>query len=168
MKKATLILVLVSMLTLVLVTVAPAGEVMDRILKKGELVVGTTASQPPMIATSKTGQIIGFDADRVNPSKITGLGVLRGELLNSGPGLDDVDKANLVAFLKALTDERVVLRKAPCDHPQLFVPNGHHGDETSVTSDGTGNATDEFIEIPAVGAAGTSVTLPSFNEKLLP
>jgi hypothetical protein len=30
-----------------------------------------------------------------------------------------------VAFLKALTDQRVVQRSAPFDHPQLFVPNGH-------------------------------------------
>jgi len=63
MKKATLILVLVSTLTLVLVTVAPAGEVMDRILKKGELVVGITGNQPPLNAKTKSGKIIGFDAD---------------------------------------------------------------------------------------------------------
>ena len=50
-------------LVLLSVSAAPAGEVLDRILKKGELVVGTTANQPPMIATSKSGQIIGFDAD---------------------------------------------------------------------------------------------------------
>ena len=55
--------VLVVVLVLLSVSAAPAGTVMDRILKKGQLVVGTTASQPPMIATSKTGQIIGFDAD---------------------------------------------------------------------------------------------------------
>jgi polar amino acid transport system substrate-binding protein len=63
MKKATLILVLVSMLTLVLVTVAPAGEVMDRILKKGELVVGITGNQPPLNGKTKSGKIIGLDAD---------------------------------------------------------------------------------------------------------
>ena len=55
--------VLAVALVLLSVSAAPAGPVMDRILKRGELVVGTTASQPPMIATSKTGQIIGFDAD---------------------------------------------------------------------------------------------------------
>jgi polar amino acid transport system substrate-binding protein len=36
---------------------------MDRILKNGELRVGTTATQPPMIATTKKGDIIGLDAD---------------------------------------------------------------------------------------------------------
>jgi polar amino acid transport system substrate-binding protein len=63
MKKATLILVLVSALTLILATAAPAGEVMDRILKKGELVVGITGDQPPLNAKTKSGKIIGFDAD---------------------------------------------------------------------------------------------------------
>ena len=61
--------------------------------------------------------IIGFSADRSQTSPITGLGILRGELLNSGPGLDDVDKANLAAFLRALTDPRVVNRQAPFDGP---------------------------------------------------
>ena len=105
--------------------------------------------------------IIGFDANRVNESEITGLGILRGELLDSGPGLDDEDKSNLVAFLKALTDERVRLRKAPFDHPQLFIPDGHPGDHFSVTDDGIGNATDELLEIPAVGAKGGD-PLPTF------
>ena len=109
--------------------------------------------------------IIGFDADRVNESQITGLGILRGDLLNSGPGLDDEDKSNLVAFLNALTDERVRLREAPFDHPQLFIPDGHPGDHMSVTDDGIGNATDELLEIPAVGAKGGD-PLPTFADNL--
>jgi len=109
--------------------------------------------------------IIGYTADRVNESPITGLGILRGTLLNSGPGLDDEDKANLVAFLKALTDQRVVYRKAPFDHPQLFIPNGHTGDHTAVVADDLGLAADNFIEIPAVGAGG-GAPLPTFNDNL--
>lgn len=116
--------------------------------------------------------IIGFDADRENPTEITGLGILRGSLANSGPGveeghdgLDDIDKANLVAFLKALTDERVKYRKAPFDHPQLFIPNGHPGDQNNVTDDGEGNATDALLEIPAVGAMG-GAPLPTFMDNL--
>lgn len=42
------------------VTVAP---VLERILTRGELLVGTTGSQPPLNATTKTGEIIGLDAD---------------------------------------------------------------------------------------------------------
>jgi polar amino acid transport system substrate-binding protein len=63
MKKTVVILVLVSLLTLTVVNIAAAGKVMDRILKKGELVVGITGTQPPLNATTKDGKIIGFDAD---------------------------------------------------------------------------------------------------------
>ena len=37
--------------------------------------------------------------------------------------------ADLMAFMRALTDERVILRQAPFDHPELFVAHGHGGDE---------------------------------------
>ena len=111
--------------------------------------------------------IIGYSADRTQESPITGLGILTGDLLDSGPGLDDADKASLVAFLKALTDERVLYRKAPFDHPQLFVPAGHVGDNTTVEIDENGQAKDILIEIPAVGAEGGD-PLPTFEENLAP
>ena len=70
----------------------------------------------------------------------------------------------LVAFLEALTDERVLYRRAPFDHPQLFVPNGHPGGMTAtVDSNGDGRADDLMFEIPAVGAEG-GVPLPGFLE----
>ena len=66
--------------------------------------------------------------------------------------------------MEALTDERVLYRRAPFDHPQLFVPNGHPGDSSStVDADGDGLADDLMIEIPAVGAAGGN-PLPGFLE----
>jgi len=111
--------------------------------------------------------IIGYSADRTEESPITGLGILTGDLLDSGPGLDDADKASLVAFLKALTDERVLYRKAPFDHPQLFVPAGHVGDNISVDVDENGQAKDILVEIPAVGAEGGD-PLPTFYENLAP
>ena len=77
-------------------------------------------------------------------------------------GLSSEDKQALVAFLKSLTDERVRYEKAPFDHPQLFIPNGHPGDETIVTDDGTGKATDDLIEIPAVGRNGNSSPISNF------
>ncbi|MCC5642691.1 cytochrome C peroxidase [Nostoc sp. CHAB 5824] len=76
-------------------------------------------------------------------------------------GLSETEKDDLVAFLKGLTDERVRSDKAPFDHPQLFVPNGHPGNSTSVTNDGTGKATDSLLEIPAVGKNGGKGT-PNF------
>jgi len=68
----------------------------------------------------------------------------------------------IVAFLEALTDERVFYQRAPFDHPQLFVPNGHPGDSSStIDADGDGLADDLMVEIPAVGAAGGD-PLPGF------
>ena len=80
------------------------------------------------------------------------------------PGLTEEEIDALVAFLEALTDERVLYRRAPFDHPQLFVPNGHPGNSTYVLdTDGDGRADDLIVEIPAVGAAG-STPLPGFLE----
>jgi len=72
--------------------------------------------------------------------------------------LSDTDKANLVAFLKTLTDDRVRWEKAPFDHPSLQIPNGHDFDENMVIPGGTaaGHAKDDLITISAVGAAGRS------------
>lgn len=70
-------------------------------------------------------------------------------------GLTDAEKDALVAFLKSLTDERVRYHKAPFDHPQLIVPNGHVGDGV-VTNDGSGKATEEFLEVPATGRNGAA------------
>ncbi|MFC1823869.1 transporter substrate-binding domain-containing protein [Thermodesulfobacteriota bacterium] len=41
----------------------PTGPVISRILKNGELVVGTTGSMPPLNMTNKKGEIIGMEAD---------------------------------------------------------------------------------------------------------
>jgi hypothetical protein len=64
--------------------------------------------------------------------------------------------------MKSLTDERVRFERAPFDHPQLFVTNGHPGDQNAVTNDGTGQATTTVIELPAVGRNGTTVPQPNF------
>jgi cytochrome c peroxidase len=93
-----------------------------------------------------------------NGTVIGGLSVLN---FNTAPNADDV-KADLVEFLKALTDERVRSAAAPFDHPQLFVPNGHPGDERSVTQE-DGQAVDSLLEIPAVGRNG-GPTLRGFLE----
>jgi len=61
---------------------------------------------------------------------------------------------DLVAFLTgALTDERVKQQKAPFDHPQLFVPNGHRTVFGFPLPDFDG-ARDEFLEVPEVGRNG--------------
>jgi cytochrome c peroxidase len=73
--------------------------------------------------------------------------------------IDEDDEEPLVEFLLALTDERVRLEQAPFDHPQLFVPNGHPGDHFVVDcvetqKNGTLQACDDLLEIPALGAGG--------------
>ena len=53
----------ISLVVLIHIPAADAGPVLDRILKKGELVVGLTGKQPPMNATTKQGALIGLDVD---------------------------------------------------------------------------------------------------------
>jgi cytochrome c peroxidase len=76
--------------------------------------------------------------------------------------LNEEQKTSLVAFMQSLTDERVRFERAPFDHPQLFITNGHPGDQNAVTNDGTGQATTTVIEFPAVGANGISTPQPNF------
>ncbi len=71
MKRATAILV--SVLALVIVSACtqmtkttsptPAAPMIDRILKKGELVVGTVGSMPPLNMTTKGGKLTGLEID---------------------------------------------------------------------------------------------------------
>lgn len=60
---------------------------------------------------------------------------------------------DLVAFMIALTDERVRWQKPPFDHPQLFVPAGAEHNQA---------ASEEFIEIEAVGGTGAALPTRSF------
>src|SRR5688572_13266907 len=80
------------------------------------------------------------------------------------PSLSPEEIDAFVAFLESLTDERVLYRRAPFDHPQLFVPNGHPGDSSAVAdTNDDGLADDRMVTIPAVGAEG-GPPLPGFLE----
>lgn len=68
--------------------------------------------------------------------------------------LTEAEIDDLVAFLKTLTDDRVLQQKAPFDHPELFVPNGHVGDQNWVLRDFSGEAVTSFVRIPQVGRHG--------------
>jgi cytochrome c peroxidase len=90
-------------------------------------------------------------------------------------GMTDAEVDSMVAFMKALTDERVRWEAAPFDHPQLFLLEGIEGDELLAPPitlcNGILKGKDEFNEIPAVGAAGRSAIpgvppLESFEESL--
>jgi len=84
-----------------------------------------------------------------------------GGLSNAHPtiqplGLSDQERKDLVAFLRnGLTDRRVACQQGPFDHPALRLTNGHKGDTRKVRPAGnTGLAQDEYLDLPAVGAAG--------------
>jgi cytochrome c peroxidase len=79
---------------------------------------------------------------------------------------NDADNQALVAFMLTFTDERVRWEQAPFDHPQLFVPNGAN---TAVANPvlGSGYASDNYITLPAVGAAGRqALGLPALSNYL--
>lgn len=75
--------------------------------------------------------------------------------------LGERDIEDLVAFMKALTDPRVLRRGAPFDHPELFVPNGSAWVGAGLPRDARGCAIDEMVRIPETGAAG-GAPLPRF------
>ncbi len=71
-------------------------------------------------------------------------------------GLDQAQLSNLVAFLEALTDERVRCELAPFDHPEIRIANGARGGGGFVTEDkkNRGQSKDQLELIQAVGAGG--------------
>jgi cytochrome c peroxidase len=74
---------------------------------------------------------------------------------------DKID--GLVAFMTALTDERVRWQRAPFDHPQLCFPDGQVGSESAVVASATsGAAADAVLCLPAVGAGGATQPLRPF------
>jgi hypothetical protein len=78
------------------------------------------------------------------------------------------EKADLVAFLKSLTDERVRWERMPFDHPQLLVPHGH---QEAANPRQPELAKDSFLQVPAVGKQGRSKELgpiKAFSDYLQP
>jgi cytochrome c peroxidase len=77
-------------------------------------------------------------------------------------GLTEAQKKDLVAFLLALSDDRVRFQRKPFDHPSICIPHGQAGNEKTVTADLAGNAVDVMVCLPAVGAGGTQKPLSTF------
>jgi cytochrome c peroxidase len=79
--------------------------------------------------------------------------------------LTDEEDDALLAFLLALSDDRVRYERAPFDHPELCVPNGSPGTNAHIAQYGpNGYGRDALLEIPAVGAAGDKFPLQTFEE----
>ena len=86
--------------------------------------------------------------------------------------LSAAEQTVLVAFVKAMGDDRVRFERAPFDHPSLCVPNGHAESAPGVPeidiSDSRFKLTapDRFALIPASGKSGNGVPLQTFDELL--
>jgi len=81
------------------------------------------------------------------------------------------NRADLIAFLKTLTDDRVRFEQAPFDHPEIKIPHGHTGDNFAITANNPLSpelAEDEFLVIDAVGANGNTAPLQPFENYLAP
>lgn len=63
MRKLVCLVSLFLMVSLLFSVSALAGSALDRIIKKGELAVGTSGTQPPMSAINKKGELMGMDVD---------------------------------------------------------------------------------------------------------
>ncbi|MDQ6699629.1 MAG: hypothetical protein M3Z36_05530 [Acidobacteriota bacterium] len=96
---------------------------------------------------------------------------------SSGPNvrrlaLSAADQASMIAFLKALSDDRVRFERAPFDHPELCVPDGHLQAAGSALLQADGNpafalsAADRWAGLPPVGRNGSTVPLQTFEELL--
>ena len=84
---------------------------------------------------------------------------------------DAQNRADVIAFLKSLTDERVRYERAPFDHPELIIPHGHEGDENAINSLSPLDADlakDQFMVLEAVGANGRNTPIPTFEQVLAP
>ena len=94
---------------------------------------------------------------------------------NLGPGIGNIrlnqgERNAVVAFLKALSDDRVRFQKAPFDHPSLCVPTGHvelsPGQFEIADSQDGSIALDKWALVPEVGKEGAGVPLQTFEELL--
>jgi cytochrome c peroxidase len=78
--------------------------------------------------------------------------------------LNAEERAALVAFMKALSDDRVRFERAPFDHPELCIPIGHEPQSSGERY--PLSAVDRWASIPAVGRKGNQAPLQTFEELL--
>jgi polar amino acid transport system substrate-binding protein len=71
---------------------AQAGPAIDKILKKGEIVIGTTGEYPPFSAKTKSGKLIGFDVD---------LGMVIAGSMGVNPKFVEIPFSDLLSSLEA-------------------------------------------------------------------
>jgi cytochrome c peroxidase len=116
-------------------------------------------------------QVVEFYNRGADFNIVSELSIMDPDIEPLGLGLTLQEKQDLVDFLRsALTDPRTVKQAAPFDHPQLFTPNGHpegpNGYPVQNDPKHPGQATNNLMEIPAVGAGGGK-PLPTFLQNML-
>ncbi|MBL8541584.1 MAG: hypothetical protein JNK68_14650 [Betaproteobacteria bacterium] len=115
---------------------------------------GPDGNQPYPLAgvancdTNTTGTVLALGLLDCDPDPVTG----NPPPECAGKTAANDDLAALERFLKSLTDPRVQCDKAPFDHPQLTILNGHKDTDPN----GDKKATDITFSLPAVGAGGYS------------
>jgi cytochrome c peroxidase len=114
-------------------------------------------------------QVVEFYNRGADFNIVSELSIMDPDIEALGLGLTLQEKTDLVDFLRnGLTDPRSVVQSAPFDHPQLFTPNGHpqsSGYPVQNDPQHPGQATNQLMEVPAVGAKGGK-PLPTFLENL--
>lgn len=120
---------------------------------------------------SRLGNYVGIDVNDNQHSFMNSISLVGSQLPLGSNTTFAKSRADLIAFLKTFTDERVRYEQAPFDHPEVRVPNGHVGDASAVTPGNTiqsGLAVDEFLLVPAVGANGKPDPIQPFENHLAP
>ena len=137
MKKLGIMVVLFTGLTFLCTAMVWGGPVVDRILKRQKLVVGTSANQPPLTAKNKKGEIIIKTTFRRKTRKV------KIEIADSGHGVPSDDKAKL--FLPHFSTKKkgtglglTIVNKIISDH------NG-----STEVEDNKPNGTKFIIQLPA-------------------
>jgi polar amino acid transport system substrate-binding protein len=92
MKKLYKVLVLVLLLTLCSLSFAFSGEVIDRIQKRGSIIIGTSGNQPPLTMVDRNGRLIGLDMD---------LARIVAAAMDVEPSIKKMDFGDLIPALEA-------------------------------------------------------------------
>ena len=103
MKKSVFVVALLFVVTFCFAAQALAGPIIDQILKKKELVVGTSASYPPLTFKAKDGQAYGLDMD-VAQAIAFAMGVnLRKEIIPFEDLIPALEKGKIDLIISSMT-----------------------------------------------------------------
>ncbi len=103
MKKAVFVLAVMLAVTFSFASMATAGPAIDQILKNQELVVGTSASYPPLTFKAKNGKVYGLDMDLAQAIAAS-MGVkLRTEIIPFDELLPALEKGKIDMIISSMT-----------------------------------------------------------------